>query len=79
MLKNLNVKFEDFMKVVDKCEGRVCVVTEEGDQFNLRSTLSQLMGLAKLIEGGTIRIERLYCADSTDEARIFRFLLYGEI
>lgn len=79
MLKNLNVDFQEFAQVIAKCQGRIFVLTEEGDQFNLRSTLSRLLGLSKLIEGGEIKIDRLICEDKEDEARIFRFLLYREI
>ena len=32
---------DKFFDTVDKCEGRVELVTEQGDRFNLKSTLTK--------------------------------------
>ena len=79
MLNNLNVNFQEFTQVIAKCEGKVFVLTDEGDKFNLKSTLSQLIGLSKLIEGGEGKINKLLCEKPEDESKIFRYLLYKEI
>lgn len=39
---------QKFYEVVDKCEGRVELVTSEGDRLNLKSKLSQFVSLANL-------------------------------
>ena len=38
---------EGFFKVVDSCEGRVELVTGEGDRLNLKSKLSQYVSLTE--------------------------------
>ena len=76
-LHNINVP--EFLKVLDQCKGDVFLVTEEGDRLNLRSKLCQLVGLTKLIEGGSIAEASIICDDPEDETRLFRFNLYGEV
>lgn len=76
-LHNINVP--EFLKVLDQCKGDVFLVTEEGDRLNLRSKLCQLVGLTKLIEGGSIAEASIVCDDPEDETRLFRFNLYGEV
>ena len=67
-----------FLGVLDECKGNVFLVTKEGDRLNLKSKLSQLVGLTKLIEGGKIEEAYITCDDPGDESRLFRFNLYGE-
>ena len=76
-LHNINVP--EFLKVLDQCKGDVFLVTEEGDRLNLRSKLCQLVGLNKLIEGGSIAEASIVCDNPEDETRLFRFNLYGEV
>ena len=56
MNKNVsNFKHIDkFFSVVDSCEGRVELVTGEGDRLNLKSKLSQYVSLANIFSGGEI-------------------------
>ena len=49
-----DVEVQEFLAEIDKCEGDVFLVTDEGDRLNLKSKLCQLIGLTKLIEGGKI-------------------------
>ena len=67
-----------FLKVLDECKGKVFLVTSEGDRLNLKSKLSQLVGLTKLIEGGKIAEASIVCENSEDESKLFRFNLFGE-
>lgn len=78
MLKNLNVDFKEFMEVIDKCEGGVYVITEDHDKINLKSKLSQLIGIASLIADGRVKIETIIFDKQEDEGRMFRFLIYGK-
>ena len=66
-----------FLKVLDECKGKVYLVTREGDHLNLKSKLSQLVGLTKLIEGGKIAEAFIICEEPEDESKIFRFNLFG--
>lgn len=74
-----NVKLQEFMKVLDTCEGKVYMVTDEGDRLNLKSTLSQMLGFSALIEGGTVTKARIECSNPEDESKLFRFNLFGEV
>lgn len=73
-----DVNVPEFLKVLDECEGNVYLVTNEGDRLNLKSKLSQLVGLTKLIEGGKIAEAYIVCDKPEDESRLFRFNLYGK-
>ena len=44
MIKNL----DDFFRVVDSCEGKVELVTNEGDRLNIKSQLSKYVSIAKI-------------------------------
>lgn len=69
-LKKIN-NVESFLKVVDNCKGTVELVSLEGDCINLKSTLAQVLCLAKvfsepeLMKGLELRI--------TDSERIDKF------
>ena len=48
-MKVSNIKdIDKFFAVVDSCEGRVELVTGEGDRLNLKSKLSQYVSLANI-------------------------------
>ena len=74
-----NVDPQSFIEVLDRCKGKVMLITEDGDQFNLKSKLSQLAGLVKLIEGGKLVEAKILCEDPEDESMLFRLNLFGEI
>lgn len=76
-LHNINVP--NFLKVLDQCVGDVYLVTEEDDRLNLRSKLCQLVGLTRLIEGGSIAEASIICENAEDETRLFRFNLYAKV
>ena len=71
------VDVKKFMKASDMCKGNVYLVTDEGDRFNLKSKLSQITGLVKLIEGGNLVQARIYCENPEDESLLFRLNLFG--
>ncbi len=71
------VDVKKFMKALDMCKGNVYLVTDEGDRFNLKSKLSQITGLVKLIEGGNLVQARIYCENPEDESLLFRLNLFG--
>ena len=66
-----------FIETLDKTKGRVYLVTDDGDRFNLKSKLSQLAGIIKLIEGGKMVEANIICEDPDDESMLFRLNLFG--
>lgn len=79
MLELHDVDVQSFLSVLDSCEGNVYLVTREGDHLNLKSKLCQLVGLTKLIEGGKISDAYIVCENPDDEAKLFRFNLFGKV
>lgn len=73
------VDIADFIHALDGCDGDVYLETPEGDCINLRSRLSQLLGLAEIIKGGIVADAKLRCENAADESKLFRFALFREI
>ncbi len=73
-----DVNVPEFLKVLDECKGNVFLVSREGDHLNLKSKLSQLLGLTQLIEGGKIAEAFIICENPEDESKLFRFNLFGK-
>ena len=46
---------DKFFEVVDKCEGRVELLTQNGDRLNLKSKFNQYTAMIKLLSKGTIK------------------------
>ncbi len=74
-----NVDAVMLMKALDECKGEVFMFTDEGDKYNLKSKLSQIMGIGKIIEGGMLCSAKISCTDPDDEALLFRLNLFGTI
>lgn len=74
-----NVDFEDFIKAIDECKGDVFLETKDGDALNLKSKLSQMLGLSTILKNSEVAEATIRCADPEDETMLFRFNLYGEI
>ena len=73
-----NIDVQKFMDALDHCKGNVYLITEEGDRLNLKSKLSQVAGLIRLIEGGKLLQAHIVCDDPEDEAYLFRMNLFGD-
>ena len=59
-MKVSNIKdIEKFFEVVDSCEGRVELVTGEGDRLNLKSKLSQYVSRQTFSQAERFRNLRL--------------------
>ena len=71
------IDFKKFLEAVDLCKGNVFLVTEEGDRLNLKSKLSQFIGIAKLVDGGVINKAKVVCENPEDDSLLFRFNPYG--
>ena len=78
-MKIMNVSNVDgFFKVVDSCEGKVELVSKEGDRLNLKSTLTQYVALAKVFSNGYIRELELVVHEANDVKKFMEFLAYGK-
>ena len=74
-MKVSNIKdIDKFFAVVDSCEGRVELVTGEGDRLNLKSKLSQYVSLANIFSGGELDIVA-YEKDDID--KLMSFMING--
>ncbi len=76
MIELHDIDVPAFLQVLDGCEGEVYLMTRDGDRLNLKSKLSQLVGLTNLIEGGKIAEAFVMCEREADESKLFRFNLY---
>ena len=77
-MKVSNIKdVEKFFKVVDSCEGRVELVTGEGDRLNLKSKLSQNVSHAKIFSGGEIPELEIVAYEKEDIDRLMNFMING--
>lgn len=71
-----DIDLKKFIAALNKCKDAVWLETEEGDKLNLKSTLCQIMGLASLINGGTIANATIRCENAEDDALLFRLGLW---
>ena len=71
---------EGFFKVVDSCEGKVELVTGEGDRLNLKSKLCQLISLTTIFSSSSAIPEMEIIAHEADDSkRIMDYLMRGKI
>ncbi len=69
-----NVKdVQKFIQVVNECEHDVYLKSQEGDVFNLKSSMSQYIAIGRLIEESGDSLE-LFADSREDEARLIQFL-----
>lgn len=74
IMRLTNVKdVQKFTQVVNECEHDVYLKSQEGDVFNLKSSMSQYIAIGRLIEESGDTLE-LFADSKEDEARLIRFL-----
>ena len=64
---------DKFFEVIDKCKGKVELVTGEGDRLNLKSKLSQYVSMAKIFSDGTIA--ELIAYEPEDITKLVNFMM----
>ena len=75
-MKVMNITdLEKFFGVIDQCEEKVELVTENGDKYNLKSKLSQYASFAKLVFGGVIPVAELVTHSPSDTSKIIRYMI----
>ena len=69
-----NVKdVQKFIAAVNDCEHDVFLKSQEGDVFNLKSSMSQYIAIGRLIEESGDSLE-LFAESREDEARLLKLL-----
>lgn len=68
---------EGFFKAVDSCNGKVELVTGEGDRLNLKSKLSQYVSLANIFSRGNTEIPELEIVayDQDDIVKLLQYMI----
>ena len=72
LLKNVN-NINDFWNSVDKCEGPVLLIKNDGSEtLNLKSTLSRYIAVGELLKEHGDEYE-LFCVNREDEGIMLNF------
>jgi len=66
---------EKFFATINKCEGKVELVTEQGDRFNLKSTLSQYVAYVRILSNCTVPSVQIVTANYADGQRLMRYMM----
>ena len=69
---------EGFFKVVDSCNGKVELVTGEGDRLNLKSKLCQYVSMANLFSNGEIPELEIIAYEREDIDKLINFMMQGQ-
>ena len=78
-MKVQNIKnIEKFFQVVDKCSGKVELVTGEGDRLNLKSKLSQYVSMANIFSNGEIPELEIIAYEPEDISKLVNFMMESE-
>lgn len=75
-MKVMGIKdIDKFFEVVDSCEGRVELVTGEGDRLNLKSKLSQYVSLANIFSNGEIPELEIVAYEKEDIDKLMDYMI----
>ncbi len=74
-MKVMGIKdIDKFFEVVDSCEGKVELVTGEGDRLNLKSKLAQYVSLANIFSNGEIPELEIVAYEKEDIDKLMVYL-----
>ncbi len=77
-MKVTNIKnIEGFFNVVDSCNGKVELVTGEGDRLNLKSKLCQYVSMANIFSNGEIPELEIIAYEREDIDKLIGFMMDG--
>lgn len=68
---------EKLLKIIEECEGKVELVTEQGDRYNLKSKLSQYVSFVKVLVNSTIPNIELITSNQADAQKLMEFMING--
>lgn len=66
---------DGFFKALDKCHGRVELITDEKDVLNLASKLTQFIGLTRIFSNPDIGSYEIVCYDAEDYQKLKPYLV----
>lgn len=66
---------DGFFKALNKCKGRVELITDEKDVLNLASKLTQFIGLTKIFNNVEIEAYEIVCYNADDYQIIREYLI----
>ena len=66
---------EKFFQVVDSCEGKVELVTGEGDRLNLKSKLCQFVSMANIFSNSEIPELEIVAYNPSDIEKLIEFMV----
>ena len=76
-IKNIT-DIDGFFKVIDSCQGKVELITGEGDRLNLKSKLCQYVSLTSILKTDVEIPElELVAYEPEDTEKIIKFLMKG--
>ena len=70
---NMN-NIDKFFEIVDKCEGKVELVTEQGDRFNLKSTLTKYVIFVKIVSNCIVPTVQINTYNYADAQKLMKFM-----
>ncbi|MCD7997669.1 MAG: polya polymerase [Clostridiales bacterium] len=68
-----------FYKAIDRCSGRIELITEEHDVLNLASKLTQYIGLTKVFSNPDCDSYEIVCYNMDDYEKIKSYLIPVEM
>lgn len=67
-----------FFQVVESCNGKVELVTGEGDRLNLKSKLCQYVSLANIFSNGNIPELEIVAYEKEDIDKLIQFMMESQ-
>ena len=78
-MKFYNIKnLEEFFKAIDRCEGKVELITGNGDRLNLKSNLCKYVAFSSLINSADVPEVEIVVEKSEDTALLMEYMMNGE-
>ena len=77
MKRTNTANIDKFFEVVDKCEGRVEMLTENGDCLDLRPKLCQFVTLVKMLTDGDVERMEIIAENKKDEQKLMAYMING--
>lgn len=68
---------DKFLEVLDRCEGKIELVTSEGDRLNLKSKLCQYLALSKVFGEAKIDEIEIVASEPEDVKILLEYLIRG--
>lgn len=68
---------DKLLKTIEGCEGKVELVTEQGDRYNLKSKLSQYVSFVKVLTNCTIPTIEIITSNHADAEKLIKFMMNG--